>query len=193
MTVAVYLLVNRFFPHEIAQRVAIQQLLTRSDIPPSSVHWFIDREDKSEFQQLSKDIEAGSIQTLIMYSLEQAYPSLAAIKEAIELMAVKEMSFAAVSQNIYFDKTSIGSAFSLLNVSLELASTYQKIRQKQGIEKARAKGVYKGKKPGATKPGFDPKKIIRWRARGWNAKRIAIKLGVAESTVFRYLRILREK
>lgn len=193
MTVAVYLQVSRFFPHEISQRAAIQQLLTQSDIAPSSVHWFIDREDKSEFQQLSKDIEVGAIRTLIIYSIEQAYTSLASIKEALGLMAVKEMSFAAVSQNIYFDKHSISSAVSLLSISLELASTYQKMRQKQGIDQARAKGLYKGKKPGATKPGFDPKKILRWKARGWNAKRIAVKLGVAESTVFRYLRILKGK
>lgn len=193
MTVAVYMQVDRFFPPEIIQRAEIQKLLARSKISPSSVHWFIDREDKNEFRQLHDDIRAGSIKTVIMYSLEQAYPSIASITDALELMSSKEMSFAAVSQNIFLDKDSLSPAVSLLNVALNLADHHKRVRQKLGIEKAQAKGLYKGKKPGATKPGVDIKKAVRWKARGWNAKRIAEKLGVAESTVFRYLRIQREK
>jgi hypothetical protein len=108
-------------------------------------------------------------------------------------MDSKEMSFASVSQNIFLDKDSLGPAVSLLNVAFKLADHHKRVRQKIGIEKAKAKGLYKGKKPGATKPGVDIKKAVRWKARGWSAKRIAVKLGVAESTVFRYLRIQREK
>jgi len=193
MTVAVYMQVNRFFPHELTQRAEIQKVLTQAKIAPSSVQWFIDRESKSEFQQLSEDIKNGSIQTVIMYSLEQAYPSIEEITAAIGLLSSKNMTFVSASQNIFLDPSSIESAYSLLSIALNLAANYKRMKQAEGIAKAQAKGLYKGKKPGATKPGFDPKKILRWKARGWNAKRIAQKLGVCESTVFRYLRMFSKK
>ena len=193
MTVAVYLLVNKFFPSEVIQRAAINRWLAENKIAHSSVQWFIDREDKTEFEQLSKDIENGSIQTVVMYSLEQAFTSISSITDAIHRFASKNMAFASVSQGIAFDQESIMSAHALLTVVLNLANHHYKVRQQQGIEIARAKGLYKGKAPGSTKPGFNPKKILVWRNRGWNAKRIAQKLGVAESTVFRYMRIMRAK
>jgi DNA invertase Pin-like site-specific DNA recombinase len=193
VTTAVYLLVNRFFPSEVIQRTAINKWLGEHKIAHSSVQWFIDREAKTEFQQLTDDIKNGAIKTFVIFSLEQAFPSIASITAAIGDFASKNMEFISVSQGISFNQESIKSATALLTVVLNLADHHKRVRQQQGIEKARDKGLYKGKKPGTTKPGFEPKKILVWRKRGWTAKRIATKLGVAESTVFRYMRILREK
>ena len=193
MTVAVYLQVNRFFPAEIAQRTAINKWLTENKIAPSSVQWFIDRESKSEFQQLSEDIKNGSIQAIILYSLEQAYPSLASITAAFELFTSKNMSFSVASQNMSFDQTNIKSATLLLNAALSLSDYHYRIKQAEGIAKAREKGLYRGKKPGAIKPGVDMKKVSRLRERGFTAKRIAKKIGVCESTVYRYFRMLSQK
>lgn len=193
MITAVYLQVDLYFPSEIIQRAAVNQWLAEHNVKPSSVQWFIDREDKKELEQLHKDIVNGSIQTFVIFSLEQAFTSISSITAAIADFASKGVEFAAVSQGISFDQESIKSATSLLTVVLNLANHHYKVRQQQGIEKARAKGLYKGKTPGATKPGFDPKKVLRWKERGWSGSRIAKKLGVAESTVWRYLRIQREK
>jgi len=193
MTVAVYLQVDRFFPSEIEQRGVIHKWLAQNKIDHSAIQWFIDREDKTELEQLNRDIDNGAVKTLVMYSLEQAFTSIASITSAIAVFASKNMSFASVSQDISFDQESIKSAHSILTVILTLADHHKRVRQKIGIEKAQAMGLYKGKKPGSTKPGFDPKKILRWKARGWTAKRIAKKLGVAESTVFRHLRLSQGK
>lgn len=193
MTVAVYLCVNRFFPSELIQRAGINRWLMQNKIAHSSVQWFIDRESKSEFQQMSEDIQKGSVDTVVLYSLEQAFTSIATITDAIGVFSSKGIAFSVVSQDIFFDKESIKSAQSLLAIVFKLADHHKRTRQKLGIEKAQAKGLYKGKKPGATKPGFDPKKITKWKLRGWSAKRIADKLGVCESTVWKYIRIQREK
>lgn len=193
MTVAVYMQVDRFFPPEVAQRVEINKWLSSNKIPSSSVQWFIDREDKLEFQQLSTDIQNGSITSVVMYSLEQGFNSLAAITAALENLASKGVAFASVSQGIDFKPDSMHSAASLLKVSLELANHHRLVRQKIGIEKAQAKGLYKGKKPGSTKPGVDIKRVVRLKEKGWSAKRIAKKMGIAESTVFRYLQIYRKQ
>ena len=193
MTTAVYLQVDRFFPSEITQRTAVNKWLAENKIAHSSVQWFVDREDKTEFHQLSKDIENGSIKTVVIYSLEQAFTSITSITAAIADFASKNIEFASVSQGISFGQESIKSAHALLTVVLNLANHHYKARQQQGIEKARAKGLYKGKKPGSMKPGFDPKKVLLWKQRGWSGKRIAKKLKIAESTVWRYLRIQRAK
>lgn len=193
MTTAVYMQVDRFFPPEITQRTAINKWLSDHKITHSSVQWFVDREDKTEFQQLLKDIDNESIKTVVLYSLEQAYPSLKSITEALNSLASKGVSFASVSQKIFHNQDSIEDAANLLAYALGLAAHYKRMKQRIGIEKAQAKGLYKGKKAGVTKPNFDPKKIPRWKARGWSAKRIAKKLGCAESTVFRYLRTYRQK
>lgn len=193
MTVAVYMQVDRFFPPEVTQRTAINKWLADHKITHSSVQWFIDREDKTEFQQLLKDIDNGTIKTVVLYSLEQAYPSLKSITEALNLLASKDVSFASVSQNISLNQDSIEEAANLLTYALGLAAKYKRMKQRIGIEKAQAKGLYKGKKAGSVKPKFDPKKIPRWKTRGKSAKWIANKLGCAESTVFRYLRTYRQK
>ena len=193
MTVAVYLQVNRFFPAEIAQRTAINKWLNENKIAHSSVQWFIDREDKTELEQLRKDITKGSIRTFVIFSLEQAYPSLASITAAFELFTSKNMSFSVASQNMSFDQTNIKSATLLLNAALSLSDYHYRIKQAEGIAKAREKGLYRGKKPGAIKPGVDMKKVSRLRERGFTAKRIAKKIGVCESTVYRYFRMLSQK
>lgn len=192
MVVAVYMQVARFFPPEIIQRTAINKWLYEHKIAHSSVQWFVDREDKTEFFQLSRDIERGAVRTVVLHSLEQAFTSINSITEAIGNFASKDITFVSVSQNIWFDPVSIKSAHSLLTVVFGLAEHHRRVRQKIGIEKAQAKGLYKGKKPGATKPAVDIKKALRWKARGWSAKRIAKKLGVSESSVFKYLRLSRK-
>jgi DNA invertase Pin-like site-specific DNA recombinase len=193
VTVAVYLQVDRFFPPEVNQRIAINQWLADNSIAHSSVQWFVDREEKTEFQQLSKDINNGTIKAVVLYSLEQAFTSIKSITAAFAEFDFKNVAFTSVSQGISFDKESVKSAHALLVIVLTLADTHKRTRQRIGIEKAQAKGLYKGKKPGSVKPKFDPKKIPRWKARGKSAKWIANKLKCAESTVFRYMRMYRQK
>lgn len=193
MAVAVYMQVDRFFPPEIIQRTAIQKWLAQNNIQHSSVQWFIDREAKTEFKQMLQDINNKSIHTVVMYSLEQAFTSIKAITAAIDDFASKNITFASVSQNIHFNQDSIRSAHSLLTVVLTLADHHKQVRQQLGIEKAKVKGLYKGKKPGANKKGVDIKKAVLWYKRGWQIKRIAEKLGVCQSSVFRYIRISKGK
>lgn len=192
MTVAVYMQVDRFFPNEIAQRTAIQKWLIEKNLASWHVQWYIDREDKNEFKQLSKDMDSGTVKMFVIYSLEQVFPSIASITKTMDNFASKNVAFASVSQGIYFNHDSIKSAHSLLVEILNLAEHHKRTRQRIGIEKAQEKGLYKGKKAGSTKPNFNPRRILTWRKRGWNAKQIGAKLGIAESTVFKYLRILKK-
>lgn len=193
MTVAVYMQINRFFPSEIIQRTAIQKWLAQNKTAQSSVQWFIDREDKSEFQQMSDDIEHGAVEMVVMYSLEQAFPSIDSIKDAFALLAAKNTAFAVVSQGMFFEARSIKSVQLLLSVVSELAWHHYKVRHAKGVAEGQAKGRYKGRKPGSLKPGVDLKKVLRLHERGYKAERIAKRVGVTVCTIYRYIRVYSKK
>lgn len=60
-------------------------------------------------------------------------------------------------------------------------------RQKQGIEKAKVEGKYKGKQPNKEKH----KQIVMLRAAGFTIEKVAEMAGVGRATVFRVLKELR--
>ena len=59
-------------------------------------------------------------------------------------------------------------------------------RQMAGIEVARERGVYKGRKQGATKG--KPSRVVTLRAKGLSNAEIAQSLGISRRTVQRYLK-----
>ena len=63
-------------------------------------------------------------------------------------------------------------------------------RQRAGIEAAQERGVYKGRKPGATKRGIDPARAVKLRGKGLTYGEIAEAMQVSQSTVRRYLGVV---
>ena len=74
----------------------------------------------------------------------------------------------------------------LLGVA-EMEQETRKERQAAGIEAARERGVYLGRKEGTTKAA--PERALELSARGLNHKEIATALGVSRRTVIRYLKL----
>ena len=68
----------------------------------------------------------------------------------------------------------------------EIELEYRQQRQTAGIEVARERGVYKGRKKGTTK--VIPVRARELRSRGLKIKEIATALGTSTRTVQRYLR-----
>jgi len=67
----------------------------------------------------------------------------------------------------------------------EIEWEFRKERQQAGIEVARKKGVYRGRKPGTTKG--KPERAKELKDKGLSPGEIATALGVSERTVFRYV------
>jgi DNA invertase Pin-like site-specific DNA recombinase len=67
----------------------------------------------------------------------------------------------------------------------EIEWEYRRERQAAGIAVAQARGVYHGRRKGATKA--QPQRAVTLRQRGLTMLEIATALGVSERTVFRYL------
>ena len=68
----------------------------------------------------------------------------------------------------------------MLGVFAEFETNLRRERQAEGIAKAKAQGVYKGRKP-----SVDSAEVHRLRADGMKPTEIARELGVSRSTVWR--------
>ena len=71
----------------------------------------------------------------------------------------------------------------MLGVFAEFETTLRKERQLEGIAKAKAEGVYKGRKP-----SIDVAKIRELQMRGLGATDIANRLGVGRASVYRLMK-----
>lgn len=79
--------------------------------------------------------------------------------------------------------TAAGKAFlSMLGVFAEFENNLRRERQIEGINAAKARGVYKGRKP-----SIKPDEIRRLRKEGLGATAIVKKLGVGRASVYRVL------
>lgn len=79
--------------------------------------------------------------------------------------------------------TAAGKAFlDMLGVFAEFETNLRKERQMEGIEKAKAAGVYKGRKP-----SIDPEQVKALKAGGMKPTEIARKLGIGRASVYRVL------
>ena len=74
---------------------------------------------------------------------------------------------------------------SVLFAIAEIEREQTRERQAAGIEVAKAKGIYKGRKKGTTKA--KPKRAKELQAQGLKPPEIAKALGITDRTVFRYL------
>ena len=82
-------------------------------------------------------------------------------------------------------KTSIGKCFlDMLGLFAEFETNLRKERQMEGIEKAKEKGVYKGRKP-----SIDASAVKELKEKGMGASAIAKELGIGRASVYRALEV----
>lgn len=80
--------------------------------------------------------------------------------------------------------TSMGKlTLGILGAVAEFESDIRKERQREGIERAKAAGVYKGRKP-----TVDVEQVRSLHNQGLGATEIATKLGIARASVYRALK-----
>ena len=82
-------------------------------------------------------------------------------------------------------KTSVGKCFlDMLSVFSEFETNLRRERQMEGIEKAKEKGVYKGRKP-----SIDASAVKELKEKGMGASAIAKELGIGRASVYRALEV----
>ena len=190
MTIAAYVRVSSRRQKDDSQRAEIQKWLDANGIDAKQVEWYADKEtgtklDRPEFQRLQADIFHGKVKTVIIWKLDRLSRRLRDGVNILADWAERGLKIVVVTQQLEFNG-SVGRMIAALLLGLaEIEWQYRKERQQAGIEVAKKRGVYRGRKPGTTKG--KPERAVELKEKGLTVGEIATALGVSDRTVFRYI------
>ncbi len=138
------------------------------------------RDGRKELRILMDFLRSGD--TLVVTRIDRLARSVGDLQDIVRELKAKGVSLRATEQPID-TSTAAGKAFlDMLAVFAEFETALRKERQVEGIAKAKAAGVYKGRKP-----SIDAGEIARLRREGLGASEIAKTLGIARASVYRAL------
>jgi DNA invertase Pin-like site-specific DNA recombinase len=120
--------------------------------------------------------------TLVVTRIDRLARSIGDLQDIVRSLKEKGVALRATEQPID-TSTAAGKAFlDMLGVFAEFETNLRRERQLEGIAQAKAKGVYKGRKP-----SVDRTKILELRATGIGPTAIADKLRIGRASVYRVL------
>jgi DNA invertase Pin-like site-specific DNA recombinase len=125
-------------------------------------------------------IEQGDVLTVTR--IDRLARSIGDLQDIVRALRAKGATLRAIEQPID-TSTAAGKAFlDMLGVFAEFETNLRKERQMEGIARAKAEGVYKGRKR-----SIDAEKIRALDAEGLGATEIANALGIGRASVYRLL------
>lgn len=138
------------------------------------------RKGRTELETLLAFLREGD--TLVVTRIDRLARSVKDLQDIVYDLRAKGVALRATEQPID-TSTPAGKAFvDMLGVFAEFETALRRERQMEGIAKAKANGIYKGRKPDL------PRDAIRAaRAEGMTPSAIAARLGIARSSVYRVL------
>ncbi len=124
----------------------------------------------------------GHGDVLVVTRIDRLARSIGDLQVIMNTLKAKGASLACTEQPVDTG-TAAGKCFvDMLGVFAEFETNLRKERQREGIEQAKARGVYKGRKP-----SINAEEILLLRDSGHGATDIANKLGISRATVYRIL------
>jgi DNA invertase Pin-like site-specific DNA recombinase len=135
---------------------------------------------RAELQTVLDFLRAGDV--LMVTRIDRLARSIGDLQDIVRTVRAKGASLKATEQPIDTG-TAAGKAFlDMLGVFAEFETNLRKERQMEGIAKAKAEGVYKGRKP-----SIDTVKVKALKAEGMGPSAIAKALGIGRASVYRAL------
>jgi DNA invertase Pin-like site-specific DNA recombinase len=133
---------------------------------------------RKELETLLAFLRKGD--TLVVTRIDRLARSIGDLQDIVRLLRSKGATLKATEQPID-TSTAAGKAFlDMLGVFAEFETNLRRERQMEGIAKAKAAGVYKGRKPSVS-----PAEVSRLRAEGLGPAAIAKRLKVSRASVYR--------
>jgi DNA invertase Pin-like site-specific DNA recombinase len=190
---AIYIRVSTASQNEAGQKREIERWLDGNSIDRRNVKWYTDKESgdtllRPDFERLQRDIFQGLVKTVVVWKLDRLSRSL---KDGISILCEwleKGIRLVSTTQQLDFSGAVGKLVASVLFAVAELEQSTRRERQAAGIAAAKERGVYGGRKKGATKAGIDTARVPELRRQGLTYTEIAQALGVSVSSVRRYLR-----
>ena len=191
MTIAAYCRVSSRHQKADSQVAEIKKWLDAHGYDESQVVWYIDKQtgknlQRPEFERLQRDIFGGKVGTVIVWKLDRLSRRL---RDGVNVLAdwcERGLKIVVITQQIELNGA-VGRMIAALLLGLaEIELEYRQERQAAGIEVAKRKGIYKGRRKGTTKA--EPARARQLRERGLTVAEIATALGTNKRTVQRYLK-----
>ena len=139
------------------------------------------RDGRSELQMLLDFVQPGD--TLVVTRIDRLARSMKDLQDIVHELKEKGVALRATEQPVDTG-TAAGKAFlDMLGVFAEFETNLRRERQLEGIKAAKAKGVYKGRKP-----SIDAAKVRHLRdEEKLGPAAIARRLGIGRASVYRVL------
>jgi DNA invertase Pin-like site-specific DNA recombinase len=135
---------------------------------------------RHELRTILDFIQAGD--ELVVTRIDRLARSVADLQDVVRELKTKGATLRAIEQPID-TSTAAGKAFlDMLGVFAEFETNLRRERQMEGIAKAKAKGVYTGRKS-----SVDAAEVRRMHDEGMKPTGIAKELGISRTTVWRAL------
>jgi DNA invertase Pin-like site-specific DNA recombinase len=136
------------------------------------------RNGRTELELLLGFMRSGD--TLMVTRIDRLARSMKDLQDIVHELKTRGIALKATEQPVD-TSTAAGKAFlDMLGVFAEFETNIRRERQAEGIARAKAEGVYKGRKPSVDRAAVD-----QLRADGFNPTQIANKLGINRVTVYR--------
>lgn len=137
-------------------------------------------EGRAELQTVLDFLRPGDVLTVTR--IDRLARSIADLQTIVRAIRDKGASLACTEQSVD-TSTAAGKAFlDMLGVFAEFETNLRRERQMEGIAKAKAAGVYKGRKA-----SIDPEQVRALRGQGLGATEIAKRLGIGRASVYRVM------
>lgn len=138
------------------------------------------RQGRTELDRLLQFVQPGD--TLVVTRIDRLARSIGDLQDIVRDLKSRGVTLRATEQPID-TASAAGKAFlDMLGVFAEFETNLRRERQMEGIAKAKAEGVYKGRKP-----SIDTAKVMALKADGLGASEIAKRLGIGRASVYRVL------
>src|SRR5918995_3592437 len=138
------------------------------------------RADRTELDTLLAFIRKGD--TLVVTRIDRLARSVADLQDVVRELKAKGAHLKATEQPID-TSTAAGKAFlDMLGVFAEFETNLRRERQMEGITRAKAEGVYKGRQP-----SIDAAKVRALKNDGLGPSAIATRLEISRQSVYRAL------
>ena len=139
------------------------------------------RQGRRELETLLEFVRPGD--TLVVTRLDRLARSMDDLSNIVRELQAKGVALKATEQPVDTSTAAGKAFFQMLGVFAEFETNLRKERQMEGIAKAKAAGVYKGRRP-----SIDVAEVKRLRDQeGLGATEIAKRLGIARTSVSRVL------
>ena len=137
-------------------------------------------QERAELQTVLEFLRKGDV--LMVTRVDRLARSIGDLQDIVRALKAKGAALKATEQPID-TSTAAGKAFlDMLGVFAEFETNLRRERQLEGIAKAKASGVYKGRKP-----SIDPADVARLKSEGLGAAAIAKRLKIGRASVYRVL------